>query len=83
MATNVGIRVGDPGSGEFERVALCVVSARCDRGWTEHLHHLIYDPLRRDQLGRRVDAHGAEAERVTHAHGAAAYTVTRTNASVE
>lgn len=24
---------------------LCVVSTRCDRGWTEHLHHLIYDPL--------------------------------------
>lgn len=28
-----------------EGLALCAVSARCDRGWTEHLHHLIYDPL--------------------------------------
>lgn len=33
------------------RVSLCVVTARCDRGWTEHLHHLIYDPLRHDQPG--------------------------------
>ena len=42
--------------GGRERVALCVVSARSDRGWTEHLHHLIYDPLRRDRPGRWLSA---------------------------
>lgn len=30
---------------EREGGKLRVVSRRRDRGWTEHLHHLIYDPL--------------------------------------
>lgn len=29
-----------------ERERARVSSLLCDRGWTEHLHHLIYDPLR-------------------------------------
>lgn len=43
------------GSGR-ERVTLCAVSAHSGRGWTEHLHHLIYDPLRHDRPVRRLSA---------------------------
>lgn len=34
----------------------------CDRGWTEHLHHLIYDPLRCTD-NKREKAHAASCAR--------------------